>query len=54
METLHTILKYLEVYTDLNAVDIPTMTFKLRTGIDIEKMTMLKMVLILVLVFMKY
>ena len=37
MEILHVMLKYSEVYTNLNFVDISTMTFELRDGIEIKK-----------------
>ena len=53
MEMLYVMLKYPEVHTDLNFVAIPTMSFELRAGIGIGKMTMLKIMLILVLIFIK-
>ena len=34
---LHVILKYLEVYIDLNYIAIPIMPFDLRAGIEIDK-----------------
>ena len=36
MEMLHMMLKYPEVFTDLNFVAIPTMPLELRAGIDID------------------
>ena len=37
MDMIHVILKYLEVYTDINFIIIPTMPMQICSGINIEK-----------------
>ena len=35
---LHKMLKYLEVYTDLNLITIPTIPLEICAGIDIDRL----------------